>query len=187
MYLEEKIVKAKTLSYGTNMEEETKGGRSCTLMPRDQSQPKAKSTNNLDSMLRDHSILFPKCHHTDTLISLVETSSSKHQTVKRVRYSSSTKNQEPSNPNATMVGHLTSNPPDVIPTCKCGTPTQDGGNSSDIVDRTLSMLKARKFLMFLEERILKVKIVKSGQDIMDQTRDGKSFILTKWSKKKSRE
>ena len=76
-------------------------------------------------------------------------------------------------------GHSTSRMLEEHPICKCGTLILDGGKSSDIKERTLLILRTRRFLMFQETKISKVTMFKFGEDIMDLTKDGRLFISIK--------
>jgi len=67
-------------------------------------------------------------------------------------------------------------------TSKSGTPTADGGNFSNMKEKTSSMSGTKRSSMSLEEEILKVKVLLYGADITKLTRDGRSFILIKLNK-----
>jgi hypothetical protein len=62
---------------------------------------------------------------------------------------------------------------------KSGEPTLDGGKSSFSEEETSSTLRAKRFLIFLEEKTKKDKKLLSGRDTTELTRDGQLPIPTK--------
>jgi len=71
-------------------------------------------------------MLFHNYQMEDILIFLEETLSSRHRTEEEPNFGTSTRDQEPSNPETTT-NHGTSNPQEDQPTCKSGAPTHNGG------------------------------------------------------------
>jgi hypothetical protein len=95
-----------------------------------------------------------------------------------LKYGTSIKDPRPSNPDLTTnLGTLEVQ--EKPTTCKSGAPTQDGGKSSDIEDGTSKTLRTTRFLMLLEEKMLKVKRLSSGEDTTNLTKDGELPMLTK--------
>ena len=101
--------------------------------------------------------------------------------------SGSTSKQRPSNPTKTRVGHLILSVLEDLPTCKCGAPTQDGGNSSDTVVDTSQMSRTTRFLMYQATKMLKDKTFMFGRDTVDLTRDGRSSTSTPRQESESRD
>jgi hypothetical protein len=76
------------------------------------------------------------------------------------------KEQRLSNHGKIEPGHGTLNPQENPMTCKPGTLTVDGGNCSDTKDKTSSTFKTKRYLMYLEVKILKDKKLSFGRDTM---------------------
>jgi hypothetical protein len=65
-------------------------------------------------------------------------------------------------------------------TCKSGAPTLDGSRSLSIKENiSATFVRPTSVSMFLETKTKKVKLLKLTKDIMEPTKDGKYFILTK--------
>jgi hypothetical protein len=56
--------------------------------------------------------------------------------------------------------------------CKYGAQTRNGGRSSDMKENTSSTSRARRHLMFQEEKMLKDNQFGSGASTVELTRDG---------------
>jgi len=95
-----------------------------------------------------------------------------------LRHGTSTRNPKLSRASPTT-NHSTSKDQASKTTCKSGAPTADGGKSSKWMENTSRISRTTSALMFQEERMLKVRMFKSGIDTMVQIRDGQSNILMK--------
>jgi hypothetical protein len=65
-----------------------------------------------------------------------------------------------------------------LETCKSGVPTQAGSRSSSMKENTLSTSETERYLMLLEEKMLKDKLLSSMDFIKVPTRDGRLSTLT---------
>ena len=106
-----------------------------------------------------------------------ETLSSKPQMASRVNNSGSTTEQRLSSLSAGETGHSTSKVLEELTTCNCGTPTKDGGKSSSITATTLLISITVRSWMFMVVEMLKDKMLLSGRDTMEQTKDGQLSML----------
>jgi hypothetical protein len=64
-------------------------------------------------------------------------------------------------------------------TCKSGAQTLDGSRYLDMPVNNLSISKTKRFLMYLETKMLKDNLSLLIQITEVQTKDGRSYILTK--------
>ena len=178
MSMVELILKIEISLLGISIMVLTKSGTSNMLMLPNLNQPRDRRMKILDFTSKDHSTSSQNWVNASILISFLENLSLRLQMEERPKSSGSIKNLRPLSLNNTRVGHLTSKMLEEPITCKCGTPTPDGSNSSDTRIETSSMLRTIRFLMLLVEKILKDKPLEFPIDIMVLTRDGESFILT---------
>jgi hypothetical protein len=72
-------------------------------------------------------------------------------------------------------------------TCKSGAPIQTGGRSSNTEVKTSSTFRTRRFLMLPETKIKKDKLLLSGRDIMDGTKDGELSIKIRLERSEERD
>merc|ERR1719197_965872 len=92
--------------------------------------------------------------------------------------SGSTRSQRLSSLNTTRAGHSISRTLVDQTTFRCGTPTADGGNSSNMKAKTLLTCKTERYSMSMETEMLKDKTVLYGTDTMEPIKDGESSMLT---------
>jgi hypothetical protein len=71
--------------------------------------------------------------------------------------------------------------------CKSTALTLTGGKYSLTLEKTSEIFKTRRFLMFLVEKILKDKLLLSGEDTTEPTKDGELSMLTKLPRFKVRD
>jgi hypothetical protein len=113
------------------------------------------------------------------LISLAETWLSRLQMDVHHNFSGLTKNQRPSNLGNKKVGHGIFKMLEDQTTCIFGTLTLDGSNFSSMKMDSLSTSKTTRFLMSLEEEMLKVTMFKSGERMVQKLKSGQFCMKIK--------
>ena len=140
-----RMLKDKLLSFGRNTVEPTRDGMLFILM-KTRDHKRRDSTRNSDSTATDHSTWFQDSHSEELLnhmvpITLLLTDTSKEETINN---GSSTALTRPSDQTTGRTTPSKSNPTvDQATSELLQQSTPDGGNSSDIKDHSLSMIKER--------------------------------------------
>jgi hypothetical protein len=121
--------------------------------------------------------LYPKWSLIDTSKSWITMLSSRLQMAKNLSNSTLIKNQKLSNVCKTLVTHLLCRAMEEIETSDGKEQTLLIGNSSDLTEAILSMLKTTKHLMLKEEKILKPRMCSCGTNIKVLIRNGRLCML----------
>jgi hypothetical protein len=131
-------------------------------------------------LLRDLSTSNLDYQEEDILISSEETWLSRLQLKpERPNFGISIKRPKPLRTISTKDGHGTFKVLVSNPTCKLGTLTLDGGNSSDMKTTLLLMSRTTRSWMFQVEEIEKVTMFKHGERTIQLLRNGLLFIKIK--------
>lgn len=124
---------------------------------------------------------------TDTsMSSTAETWSSRHQMDSNHKFGTSTKPHWPSDLDWTT-DHGTSRALEEPTTCRSGTPAANGSRYSSMMENTSSISRTERHLMFTVAKMRKADKSLSGTDTTEPTRDGRSHILTRLTRKKRRD
>jgi hypothetical protein len=127
-------------------------------------------------------MLFHKWVVADISILLEETLSSRQETEEKLKNGTSINNPYLSDPDQTT-NHSILFHQERVRIFKLVPPTQDGIRSSCTKDNISSIFKTRRQLMSIKIRILKDKMLSSGEDTTVPTRDGELPIKTNTRKK----
>jgi len=161
----------------TRMDKSINNGRLSMLTNGRVNQLKVSSMKNMDFMSKDHSTSFQLWVQEDTLrSSTTEILSSRLETLKEDKSGGSTKDLLQSRPESTT-SHGISKAMAVAARWKSKEPTHNGGRSSSIEVNNSSTSRTRRFLMYQEEKMLKLNQLLLTRATMERTRDGKLFML----------